>query len=179
MIRNVAPARFSIIRRAPADPSLGSLDQLPAELFLLIPNLLDFQCFSRISRTCLRGKEVVEALPAYRDVMEHAPETLTALGKTRLLRYHAAPLLRQTLRTDKCASCFDFGGFLFLLTCERICFDCLRENRAFRMTTPTIAKQCFGLTENQLKRIPVLYSIPGSYAPGGESHAAASIVSSA
>jgi hypothetical protein len=31
------------------------------------------------------------------------------------------------------------------------------------MTTATIAKQCFRLTDQQLKRIPIMHSIPGKY----------------
>ncbi|ROT38450.1 hypothetical protein SODALDRAFT_333027 [Sodiomyces alkalinus F11] len=163
MIRDIPPALPSAIRRDSACSSLGSLDILPAELLLLTCNLLDFQSLSRVSRDSVKGKEVVEALPAYRDVIDHAPEVLTALGKTQLLRYHSAPLLRQTLRSGTCASCSDFGGFLFLPTCERVCFECLHQNRAFRMTTLATAKQCFGLTYSQLKRIPILHSIPGTY----------------
>ncbi|KAI1503979.1 hypothetical protein F5X99DRAFT_373131 [Biscogniauxia marginata] len=163
MIRIITPAQPSTICREFARSSLGQLDILSAELLLLTLNLLDFQSLSRISRVSLKGKVVVEALPAYRDMMEHAPKILTALGKTQLLSYHSASLLRQTLRSDKCVSCFDFGAFLFLPTCERICFECLYQNQAFRMTTPTIAKKCFRLTDSQLKKIPIMYGIPGTY----------------
>ncbi|KAH7144516.1 hypothetical protein B0J13DRAFT_46446 [Dactylonectria estremocensis] len=162
MIRDLAPAKSSTISRATAS-SLGQLDPLPAELLLITLGLLDFQSLSRILRASLRGKELVEALPAYKDMMEHAPETLTALGRTGLLKHHSALLLHQTLQSDKCVSCFNFGGFLFLPTCERVSADCLYENIALRMTTPTIAKQCFGLTGKQLQRIPVMYSIPNTY----------------
>jgi hypothetical protein len=31
------------------------------------------------------------------------------------------------------------------------------------MTTPTLAKKCFGLMGNQIKQIPIMYSIPGTY----------------
>ncbi|KAI1122291.1 hypothetical protein F5Y10DRAFT_287343 [Nemania abortiva] len=163
MIRCIPPARPSTIQHRRVPSSIGLLDTLPTELLFLTLELLDFQSLSRISRVSVRGKAVVEALPAYRDMMEYAPTTLTALGKTRLLRYHSASLLLQTLRTAKCVSCFDFGGFLFLPTCERICFECLYANHAFRMTTIAIAKRCFGLTESHLQRIPITYSIPGTY----------------
>ncbi|KAF4468586.1 hypothetical protein FALBO_4523 [Fusarium albosuccineum] len=147
----------------PRASSLGQLDHLPAELLLSVLDLLDFQSLSRLSRVSVMGKDVVEDLPVYRDVMEHAPEALAALGQTRLLSCHPAALLQHTLRQSKCVSCFSFGGFLFLPTCERICFECLYENQALRMTTPSKAKQCFGLTESDLKQIPVMQSIPGTF----------------
>ncbi|KAI1738568.1 hypothetical protein F4680DRAFT_425483 [Xylaria scruposa] len=163
MIRKIPPATPSCIRRESPRSSLGSLDRLPAEILLLTLELLDFQSLSRISRVSLRGKAVVENLPAYREMMQHAPQTLAALGQTRLLSYHSSSLLRQTLRSAKCVSCFEFGGFLFLPTCERVCFQCLHENRALWMMRWAEAKRCFRLTDKQLKTIPTLYSIPGTY----------------
>ncbi|KAJ3570281.1 hypothetical protein NPX13_g5777 [Xylaria arbuscula] len=163
MIRNIPPAKPSHIRRESLQSSLGLLDRLPAELLLLTLDLLDFQSLSRLSRVSLRGKVVVESLPAFREMMQHAPQTLAALGLTRLLKYHSSSLLRQTLRSAECVSCFGFAGFLFLPTCERVCFECLHENRALWMMTRAEAKKCFHLTEKQLKTIPTLYSIPGTY----------------
>ncbi|KAI4868381.1 hypothetical protein F4820DRAFT_123059 [Hypoxylon rubiginosum] len=163
MIRKVPPAQPSAIRRWSTSSSLGLLEVLPAELLLLTLNFLDFQSLSRLSRACLKGKAVVETLPAYKEMMKHAPEVLTALGRTGLLSYHSSSLLRQTLRSEKCVSCFDFGAFLFLPTCERVCFECLHQNQALRMTTLASAKRCFHLTHSQLKRIPIMHSIPGIY----------------
>ncbi|KAM5353879.1 hypothetical protein ACJ41O_000529 [Fusarium nematophilum] len=163
MIRDIPPAQTSTIRREYCPSSLGQLDTLPAELLFLTLGLLDFKTLFRISRVSLRGKEVVEAFPPYQKVMEHAPQLLTALGKTRLLGYYSAPLILQTLRSDQCVSCFDYGAFFFLPTCERVCFECLHENRALWMITPTTAKRFFGLTERWLAQIPIMYSIPGSY----------------
>jgi hypothetical protein len=163
MIRNIPPAQPSRIRRESFRSSLGLLDMLPAELILLTLNLLDFQSLSRLSRVSLKGKAVVENLATYMDMMKHAPTILTALGRTRLLYYHPAALLCQTLRSGKCVSCFGFGPFLFLPTCERVCFECLYENHSLRTTTINLAKQFFHLTERQLKRIPIMHSIPGTY----------------
>ncbi|KAI1144716.1 hypothetical protein F4825DRAFT_476839 [Nemania diffusa] len=162
-IPNLAPAKPSSIQRESLRLSLGSLDKLPIEIILLTLDLLDFQSLSRLSRVSLRGKDVIQNLPAYREMMQHAPQTLAALGKTRLLSYHSSSLLRQTLRSSKCASCFDFGGFLFLPTCERVCFGCLYENQALWMMRRAEAKRCFRLTDKQLRELPTLYSVPGRY----------------
>ncbi|KPM35696.1 hypothetical protein AK830_g10886 [Neonectria ditissima] len=163
MIRDIRPALYTRIRRVSSNSSIGKLDTLPTELLLFTLNLLDFQSWSRFSQVSLRGKETIESLPPYTDVMKYAPETLTALGKTRLLQHHSALLLQQTLRSDKCASCLDLGFFLFLVTCERVCYGCLMRNQALWVTTPNTIKKCFHLTDEHLKRLPVMYSIPGVY----------------
>ncbi|KAM5366553.1 hypothetical protein ACJZ2D_010450 [Fusarium nematophilum] len=95
--------------------------------------------------------------------MNYCPEILAALAKTHLLQLHSAGSLRHTLLAEKCASCFEFGAFLFLPTCERICFECLCRNRAYRMTGLGSAKDWFGLTDAEIRRIPIMQSIPGSY----------------
>ena len=147
----------------PARCARGQLELLPPELLLLILDQLDFQSLSRLSRACFRGKTVVESLPAYEEMIEHAPDTLAALGKTHLLRYHSASLVRQALRSGKCVSCFDFGAFLFLPTCERVCFECLYENYGLRVIPLSAARKCFHLTDKQLRRISIMRSIPGTY----------------
>ncbi|KAJ4325813.1 hypothetical protein N0V84_003362 [Fusarium piperis] len=148
--------------KSPMQP-LGLLDTLPPEILLYILEYLDFQSIYRLSLVCLRGKLVVESMRAYQHMRTYAGDALVALGKTGLLRYHSAALLLQTLRSSQCASCFDFGGFLFLPTCERVCFECLHQNQGLHMTTLNTAKKCFDLTDRQLKSIPTLFSIPGTY----------------
>lgn len=163
MIRNLSLPETSPIRQKSANSSMGRIDILPPEILLFILNILDFQALSRLSRVSRRAKATVEALVAYKELLEHAPDVLVALGKTRLLQYHSAALLRQTLRIDRCVSCLQFGGFLLLPTCERVCFECLHQNYALRMTTLNMARKCFHLTNNHLKKLPILYSIPGTY----------------
>lgn len=163
MIRNLSLPETSPICQKPASSSMGRIEILPPEILLLILNLVDFQTLSRLSRVCRRAKAIVEALAAYKELRQHAPDVLAALGKTRLLKYHSAALLRQTLRESRCVSCFDFGAFFFLPTCERVCFECLHQNHALRVTTLNMARKCFHLTYKHLKRLPVLHSIPGTY----------------
>ncbi|KAH6973860.1 hypothetical protein BKA56DRAFT_464028, partial [Ilyonectria sp. MPI-CAGE-AT-0026] len=155
--------KLSAISRDSSSSSIGRLDLLPQELLLQVLDLLDLQSLSRLSRVSLKGKRAVEALRSYRDVMRYSPSILGALGATRLLQIHSAALLRQVLLEGQCVSCFEFGAFLFLPTCERVCFDCLHENHALHMTTVTFAKRWFDLTDDQIARIPILHSIPGSY----------------
>ncbi|KAH7013668.1 hypothetical protein EDB80DRAFT_379061 [Ilyonectria destructans] len=163
MIQNQPFPEISAIRREFARSSLGLMDALPQEILFIILNLLDFQSLSRISRASIKGRLTVAAIPEYREIVQHIPEILAALGRTRVLKYHEVTLLRHVLRTSQCVSCFGFGAFLFLPTCERVCFQCLQHNHSLRMTTLSKAKKCFHLTDNHLDRVPILHSIPGTY----------------
>ncbi|RSL65221.1 hypothetical protein CEP54_004299 [Fusarium duplospermum] len=163
MIPKLPLPQRSTMKRISIKSTLGLLNRLPFDVLVQVLKLLDFQSLSRLSRTSLRGQFVVEALRVYREVMRYYPRILAALGKTDLLRHHSCVLVRQVLSEQKCASCFGYGGILFLPTCERICRDCLEKNYAYHLTDVAYAEEWFSLTNEQLQRIPIMRSIPGEY----------------
>jgi len=149
-------------KNSPAS-NLGDLDALPLELLHAIFAMLDFKTLSHIQRTCLRGIAVVESLPQYRDMIEHAPKALAALGQTQLLRHHSAAALHAALLTSECQCCGDYGPFLHLPTARRCCFFCLENSTQLWVIPVSQAKSCFNITNSQLKHLPVMLSIPGAY----------------
>lgn len=94
-----APVRVTI-HRLPAQSSMGNLDRLNNDVLNMALDFLDFQSLARLSQTSLPARKMVEALPAYREVLTHAPETITALSKTGLLKYHAAGEIRRMLKSE-------------------------------------------------------------------------------
>jgi hypothetical protein len=166
MISIPEPAKPSAIKRGPRSSSIGLLDILPVELLQHTLHMLDFQSLSYLSRVSLQGNEVVRSLLAYRNLMEHAPHTLAALGQTRLISLHSANALYGTLLSEQCISCGEYGPFLFLPTCERCCYECLCGNQSLWVIPTALARKCFDLTLSQLKRLPIMRSIPGVYFVG-------------
>ncbi|WEW58968.1 hypothetical protein PRK78_004436 [Emydomyces testavorans] len=147
--------------------SLGpALDRLPLEILHCIFSLLDFRSLSRLSQVSRQGKRAVEMLPAYRDVKRHASKALDALNRTGLLSQHPAILVYDTLRTEACVYCQNFSPFLFLISCERCCYNCLSFNPALRLLTVRVAKIYFGLSRKDASQLSVLLSLPGSYRVG-------------
>jgi len=164
MIKITKPARpLSIERSSNSSNPLGTLNVLPLELLHSILEMLDLQTLSSITRTCLRGTAIVKSLPAYRDLLRHAPRALAALGMTRLLRCHSANALYVTLLSAKCASCSEYGAFLFLPTCERCCYECLWRNQSLWVISMSEAQRCFDLSPASVRRLPTLHSVPGQY----------------
>ncbi|KAK2814333.1 hypothetical protein FQN49_008217 [Arthroderma sp. PD_2] len=157
------PAKPSTLKPHHGPSSLGLLDPLPLEILHGALNDLDFQSLSRLSCASKRGRSVVEALPAYRELMKHAPDTLKALGQSSLISVHSARKLRAVLRSEACSWCGEYGPFLFLPTCERCCYECQRINPSLWVMTVDLAKHCFRLTASQLKEIPIMRSIRGVY----------------
>ncbi|KAI1148487.1 hypothetical protein F4825DRAFT_433927 [Nemania diffusa] len=152
--------------REPGHSSLGPLGNLPMELLTTVVEFLDFQSLLRLMRVSLRWKTIVETLPAYLALSTHVQAQLNTLGITGMLKHHAVSALHGALRLQACASCFEFGGFLFLPTCERICFACLLHNQAYWMLSAESAQFCFTLTEAQVRALPILHAVPGVYFVG-------------
>lgn len=157
---NIRPSNLA---RDSRPSSMGQLDKLPVELLLATLDLLDFQSLSRLSRVSLHARSTVHSLPAWRDLMDHAPQALKALGLTQLLSLHSVASLRTALRSELCASCPEFGAYLFLPTCSRCCWECSFHNAALRVVPPTRAGRIFGLSEEHLGELPVMVTIPGIY----------------
>ncbi|RBA20135.1 hypothetical protein FPRO05_08580 [Fusarium proliferatum] len=163
VIDHIIPARLSRVHPERSESGFGLLGTLPAELLLITLENLDFQSLPRLSRTCLRAKRVVENLVPYQQVLKHAPTVPTALITAGLVGHYPSSAVYRTLRTDRCVSCTDFGGFLYLPTCERVCFECLHRNRGLWMITIPMAKTYFSLTYKQVQTLPIMRIIPGTY----------------
>lgn len=144
------------MRFDPKQSSLGNLDTLPPEIQLLVFDELDFLALCRLQLTSRKGKAMVEYLLSFNEMMVHSSSTLVALAKTDLLEYHSAKSLRLALRSWKCVSCSNFGHFLFLLTCERVCFVCQKLTDDFWLITPRTAKKVFSLKDEHLTKIPAM-----------------------
>ncbi|KAJ2967696.1 hypothetical protein NQ176_g9537 [Zarea fungicola] len=143
--------------------SLGQLDSLPTEVLQLMLDHLDFLSLARLARTARRGQELVASFPAYHLVRRHASETLAALSAMSILYLHSASLLREALHSSECSCCGNFGAFLFLLSCERCCFQCISTKPALWVLPRPDASKCFNLSAKQLKALPSARSLSGKY----------------
>lgn len=144
--------------------SLGLLELLPPELLSGILSMLDVQSIVRLSRTSVAGNLVVRSHQTYRDLVALAPEALSALSRTDLLGFYSVTDIHAALRAERCFACSRYGAFLFLPTCERCCWGCLRTSPLVRLIRPRQIMRYFGLSTEQLERLPALRVTPGKYA---------------
>jgi hypothetical protein len=156
ILNRVAPVDETITLSTPKLPrnphsSLGALDRLPLELLQDIFDLLDLQSLSRVSRVSFRGKAVVEARTAYKDLISTAGHVFQALTRTRTIGMHSAAILHAALRSDRCVSCGQYGAFLFLLTAERCCLACMWSNSCFWTIDRSKVERTCGFNDAQQK----------------------------
>ena len=143
--------------------SVGTLDCLPPEIMSIVSNMLDIQSLTRLSGVSYLGYALMQLQPKFRELVRVAPQTLVALVRVGLAASHSVDELHRTLHMEKCAICPEYGPFLFLPSCQRSCWECLRQNPSFRLLRPSHARTYFGLGNQAVRRLPILRVIPGKY----------------
>ncbi|TRX94855.1 hypothetical protein FHL15_004316 [Xylaria flabelliformis] len=146
----------------PPQDSLGQLDMLPLELLSCIFLALDLPSltvFRRVNR-CAMG--LIDSLHQYQMVLKHCPNVLRAIISIDA-RYFDFRTLYKTLSSTKCEACDRFGGYLYLITCERVCYFCFTLNPDYFPMPATRAAKYLGLPRKEIKHLPHILSLPGKY----------------
>lgn len=142
---------------------LGRLDVLPLEILNVILSKLDLQSLTDIRRINQRAMVLVNSFPHYQAVVDHAPAALRGMLSIGAARSNTCQDLYEKSCTAKCDICGDFGGYLYLITCKRVCFMCLSENTSYLPLLKYDVIRKFGLGSRELMKIPQIRSKPGCY----------------
>jgi hypothetical protein len=146
--------QFSI----PPGPRCGALSRLPVELLYMIINQLDIRSVFRLAATCQQFLFMIYSWSTFRDVATHAMSAIVALHKTRLLHHVTVADLHSVLQSSTCSGCGHPGPYLFLVTCERICFFCLRYNPCFYLLRVYWAKGLFGIPSGAFRTARMMHT---------------------
>ena len=101
------------------------------ELLFAILDEFDLQTLTDFRRVNQRAMEIVDSISEYDIVVKHAPDTLRGILSLKTGRWITRQLLYYKLCTSTCEYCGDFGGYLYLLTCKRVCFLCFAKEQRF------------------------------------------------
>lgn len=147
--------------------NLGSLDKLPVELLQYIISLLDlstlmdFRCVNR------RSLQLVASLSQYEMITSHAIKVLQGALAIGFGKWITCEDLFTELCTAACRECGDFGGYLYLLTCTRVCYLCFTRNEKYLPLRHRHARMKFGLSLKTVSQLPRMRSLPGRFPPFG------------
>jgi hypothetical protein len=144
---------------------LGTLDTLPLELLGLILIQIDIRSLTDFRRINNRAMQVVDPVVEYRLIRRHTPDLIRGILSIEIGSHISVQALFKTLNESRCEDCGDFAGYIYLLTCKRVCFLCLYEKpRYFPLSIFEAARQ-FGVPRRLLVSLPAIKSIPGCYSP--------------
>ena len=144
---------------------LGPLDTLPLELLCEILQQLDLCTLKDFRHVNRRAMWLVESFPQYKAIRKHAYNALRGIIYIEANRWITCEMLYEKLCTAECEECGDFGGYLYILTCKRVCFLCLSEDKRYLPLRYRHAIRKFGLNRPILGTLPSMKSIPGTYSP--------------
>ncbi|KAF2666068.1 hypothetical protein BT63DRAFT_427867 [Microthyrium microscopicum] len=154
------------VRRAPV-ANLGALESLPLELLQIVFTPLDLHSLSSFRRVNRRALHMIEALPDYHAIKIYALSALRGIAMLGLDSTITLSTLYQKLCTAKCEECGDFAGYLYLLTCKRVCFLCFSRNEKYLPLLKSHAVRKFGITNKMINSLPHFKSVPGRYSTRG------------
>ena len=142
---------------------LGQLDLLPLEVIQSVLQQLDLYTLTLMQSINHRSKLLVDSLPQHREIVTHAPNALRAILSTGLAPHFTIHQLSTALRAQDCLGCGSFGAYLCLLECRRYCWLCLAEASDTLPISRSAAKASFGLSDNNLRQLPCMKTLPGRY----------------
>lgn len=143
--------------------SAGVLETLPLELIQTVLSLLDLHSISRVQQVNRRASELVSSLPHYRGVVQHAQNALRGIYAIGTGSSITLAKLYKKICTAECDDCGDFGGYLYLITCKRVCFLCLSKKEAYMPLSPVQACRKFGINHKMLSAVPRMVTRVGTY----------------
>lgn len=153
--------RFNNLLRA----GLGALDLLPQELLVIVLHHLDLQTLTDFRRINHQARRSVDAVPEYSLCVCHAPNAVRGMLCLGSARFNTCRGLYEKICTPNCDKCGDFGGYIYLITCRRVCFNCFTEETSYLPLLRSDVLRKFGLESKQLDDIPQIRSRPGRYSP--------------
>lgn len=146
---------------------LGALGVLPLEIIHMALIRLDIQSLIDFRRVNKRARLVTDSMPQYKHILAHAPASIRGSLNIKTARFFSCQDLYEKLSTAECDSCGDFGGYLYLVTCRRVCFLCFTEKPDYLPLLRKDAIRKFGLRSELLATLPCMKSFPGRYSPRG------------
>ncbi|PGG98979.1 hypothetical protein AJ80_09434 [Polytolypa hystricis UAMH7299] len=151
----------------PRSPSsrLGALERLPLEIMSMILIQLEIRSLTDFRRVSQRAKQAVDSIPQYKKIILHAPASIRGTLSIGTGNLFSCQKLYETLCTGECESCGDFGGYLYLITCRRVCFLCFTEKPEYLPLLQTDATQKFRLRHGDTANLPSMRSVPSRYSP--------------
>ena len=145
---------------------IGQLSQLPLEIFHLVLVRLDIQTLTSMRSVNTSLRISIDYVREYNNLVKHSPQLLRALLSTRIASQFSLQIVYDTVSHPACATCGNFGPFIYLLRCIRVCELCVHGDSSYFTLPLGTAGAAFGLTARHLKQVPAFCTLSGRYAHG-------------
>ena len=147
--------------RLPPRTNAGTLDTLPVEVLEDVLSQLDLRTLMDFRRVNKRATDLIDFLTPYKAITTHASNAIRGAFRIGTAKWITCRTLYEKLCTRGCEQCGDYGGYLYLLTCKRVCFICLSEDKLYLPLQRRHASRRFGLDRQTIETLPRMIVTPG------------------
>ncbi|RTE82629.1 hypothetical protein BHE90_002832 [Fusarium euwallaceae] len=158
------PSNWNFLSR-PSTTPFPFLDRFPPELFHIIISQLDLASLHALRRTNRRAAELLYSHSEYNTLVTHAWNAVRGTLCIDTAKNITCKQLYEKLCTKKCEGCGDFGGYLYLLTCKRVCFVCFSEKKRYFPVPPNLASRKYWIASEIVDTLPHMKALLGVYSP--------------
>lgn len=143
------------------DRDLGLLDTLPLELLQNILSQVDLRTLVDIRSVNRRALQVIDSIPEYRKIIQHAPDSLRAALCIETASQTTPHDLWETLTTSRCSDCGGVSGLIYLITCQRVCLPCSWDLKRYYPLTVDEAARRYAIPKSVVETLPHMRTLPG------------------
>lgn len=156
------PGRLFPVATEPNNVGLGALDRLPPETLNNIISLSDLPSLDKFKAVNKLAYELVSGHTQLRVIYTQAYEVIRGLHAIKVAHRITLGTIFEVLCTSKCNECDDYGGYVYLVTFERVCGRCYMEKDRYIPLRRAETLEKFGLTVKILRKLPKFQAYKGS-----------------
>lgn len=148
---------------------LESPFNLPPELTVMILDLLDLRNLMDFRHCSHSILHFVDSLPRFQAVVKHAAQVLRGILAIRTTAHITLPMLYNTLCQRHCKNCGRLAQYIWLVTCTRVCMNCMHAKNDTYPLVPLRAHEMialYGFPDCDLASIPSYQSVPFKFGDG-------------
>ena len=137
---------------------------MPPELLTdILVERLDLSSLTKL-RSVSRGvRSMVSSLPQYNAIVTHAPASLRASLSLQTAKYTSCRQLYKALCSEFYTTCPEFGAYLYVPTCVRVCYLCFTTKLRYKAITSGEARARWVMNAEVSKDTIQFLSLPGKY----------------
>lgn len=149
------------ISSKPPATTLGTLEVLPTEVLgmIFLNSDINIDSLFVLRHVSDRARLLVDSLLATKAITRHAPDVRRAFILSGAGLRVSCERLFEVLTNPVCARCPDYGCYIYLPTCQRVCGRCTVTEEFLPLTIPQ-AKKWYTLNNQDLEKLPRTLSCP-------------------
>ena len=132
---------------------------------------LDLKTLTNFRSVSYSARMLVDTMKPYADIIRLAPNSIRALLSTDMaIHFNSHDIFNALCEQDCCLCGNEFGPFMDLFTCKRVCYHCVKnfDTESLYSATLDSAQLILKLTASEAERLPKLRLLPGIHGSRAE-----------